>query len=264
LKAGAMMQAAGRTTMLDGKVAIITGAGANMGRAIALALAHRGAQVACLHRRREAAETTAHAVTETGARAMALEADVACSDGVREAVAQVVASYGRVDVLVNNAAITSPAALLDESPATFRRVLDVIVMGTFLCTQHVARRMIAQGHGGAIVNVASTSGHRGKAGAIAYQAAKAAILQLTRACAIELAPYAIRVNSITPTQTGTRVGTAAPRDDERPPESVPLGRWGKPEDPAAAVAFLVSDSADFITGVDLPVDGGNLAMKISG
>ena len=142
--------------------------------------------------------------------------------------------------------------------------MDVILAGTFNCTQHVAKQMVAQGTGGAIVNVASTSGHRGKSGAIAYQSAKAAILNFTRACAMELAPHNIRVNSLTPTQTGMPVGGKPARPDDEVPQSVPRGRWGRPRDQAQAVLFLVSDNADFITGADLPVDGGNLAMRQSG
>ena len=179
-------------------------------------------------------------------------------------VAQAIAAYGHIDILVNNAAITSSPGLLDEDLATFRKVVDVILAGTFNCTQHVAKQMVAQGTGGAIVNVASTSGHRGKAGAIAYQSAKAGILNFSRACAIELAPHGIRVNSLTPTQTGMPVGGKPARPDTEVPLSVPRGRWGKPRDQAQAVLFLVSDNADFITGADLPVDGGNLALRISG
>ena len=142
--------------------------------------------------------------------------------------------------------------------------MDVILTGTFLCTQRAAKQMIAQGTGGAIVNIASTSGHRGKAGAIAYQTAKAGVLNFTRGAAMELAPYGIRVNSVTPTQTGTPVGGGPARSDENVPGSIPRGRWGRPKDQAQAVLFLVSDTADFIVGVDLPVDGGNLAQRDTG
>ena len=119
--------------------------------------------------------------------------------------------------------------------------------------------MVEQGLGGAIVNICSTSGHRGGVRAIAYATAKSGILNLTRSMAIQLAPHGIRVNSVTPTQTGIPIGMDKPRGDDGPPRNIPLGRWGKPFDQAQAVLFLASPNADFITGVDLPVDGGLLA-----
>lgn len=250
--------------MIEGKVAIVSGAGPNIGREIAGTLAENGAKVVCLDVRGEAAEASAREVVDRGYEAIAVEGDITRPEHMEDLVEQAVAAYGRVDVLVNNAAITNSAGLLDEDLATFRKVVDVILAGTFNCTQRVAKQMVSQGEGGAIVNIASTSGHRGKAGAIAYQSAKAAILNFTRACAVELAPHGIRVNSVTPTQTGMPVGGKPMRDDGEPPKSVPRGRWGRPKDQAQAVLFLVSDNADFITGADLPVDGGNLAVRISG
>jgi NAD(P)-dependent dehydrogenase (short-subunit alcohol dehydrogenase family) len=249
--------------MLEGKVAIVTGTGPNIGRAIAWALARSGARVVCVHRRCEAADAVVREIVGGGGEAIAVEGDITRAEDMKRMVERAVATYGGVDVLVNNAAITSPAGLLDESLERFLDVVNVIVAGTFNCTQHVAAQMVRQRSGGAIVNIASTSGHRGKAGAVAYQAAKAAILNLTRACAVELAPHGIRVNSVTPTRTGTRVG-GRPRDERNPPPGVPRGRWGTPEDVARAVVFLVCGDADFITGADLPVDGGNLATRASG
>ena len=213
---------------------------------------------------RDAAEATAREVVDRGYEAIAVDGDITKPEDMENLVSQALAAYGHVDILVNNAAITSSPGLLDEDLATFRKIVDVILAGTFNCTQHVARQMVAQGTGGAIVNVASTSGHRGKSGAIAYQSAKAGILNFTRACAMELAPHNIRVNSLTPTQTGMPVGGKPARPDDEVPLSVPRGRWGRPRDQAQAVLFLVSDNADFITGADLPVDGGNLAMRQSG
>ena len=250
--------------MLEGKTAVVSGAGPNIGREIAVTLAAAGASVVCLDLSREAAEATAREVADRGYEAIAVDGDITKPEDMENLVAQAVAAYGHIDILVNNAAITNDAGLLDESLPTFRKVVDVILAGTFNCTQHVARRMVEQGAGGAIVNVASTSGHRGKSGAVAYQSAKAGVLNFTRACAMELAPHNIRVNSLTPTQTGMPVGGKPARPDSEIPKSVPRGRWGKPRDQAQAVLFLVSDNADFITGADLPVDGGNLAMRLSG
>lgn len=250
--------------MLEGKTAIVSGAGPNIGREIAGTLAANGASVVCLDLRREAAEAAAREVVDRSYEAIAVDGDITKPEDMENLVAQAVAAYGRIDILVNNAAITNDAGLLNENIATFRKIVDVILAGTFNCTQHVAKRMVEQGTGGAIVNVASTSGHRGKSGAVAYQSAKAGVLNFTRACAMELAPHNIRVNSLTPTQTGMPVGGKPARPDDEVPKSVPRGRWGKPRDQAQAVLFLVSDNADFITGADLPVDGGNLAMRLSG
>ena len=251
--------------LLKDKVAVISGAGPNIGREIALTLAREGAQVVCLDIRGDAAEATALSLREEGLQAIAVQGDITNPDDMTTLVEKANEAFGGVDILVNNAAITSSGGLLTENLATYRKVIDVILAGTFNCTQHVAKQMVNQGRGGAIVNISSTSGHRGKSGAVAYQAAKAGILNFTRAAAIELAPHGVRVNSVTPTQTGTPVGGAQPaRPDSERPASIPRGRWGKPRDQAQAVLFLVSDNADFITGADLPVDGGNLAVRISG
>ena len=140
----------------------------------------------------------------------------------------------------------------------WRKVTSVVLDGTFLVSQAVAKHMIAAKKKGAIVNIASTSGHRGRKNAIAYCTAKGGILNFTRAMAQDLAPYGIRVNSVSPTKTGASVGaieSAAGRDFAE----IPLGRLGRPQDQANAVLFLVSDLAEFITGVDLRVDGGTLS-----
>jgi len=250
--------------MLEGKVAVVSGAGPNIGREIAGTLAESGASVVCLDVRGDAAEASAKEIVDRGYQAISVEGDITQPTHMENLVNEAVKAFGRIDILINNAAITNSAGLLDENIEGFRRIVDVILAGTFNCTQHVAKQIISQGDGGAIVNIASTSGHRGKAGAIAYQSAKAGILNFTRACAIELAPHGIRVNSVTPTQTGMPVGGKPMRNQDQPPMSVPRGRWGKPRDQAQAVLFLVSENADFITGADLPVDGGNLAVRISG
>ena len=165
--------------------------------------------------------------------------------------------FGGVDILVNNVAISDHKNILDLEEDEWDRVLRGSLKSQFLCSKYVAKRLVEQGRRGRIINIASTSGHMGRPEATAYTAAKAAILNLTRSVAIQLAPYGIRVNSVTPNQIGTPVGL-----DYVPPSRKVrnlVGRPGVPEDIAAAVVFLASAEADFITAADLLVDGGALA-----
>lgn len=243
---------------LDGKVALVTGAGPNIGGEIARRLAATGAVVACNDVQREAAQRTVETIEEAGGKALAAPGDISDPASVAAFVGQVVESQGRIDVLVNNAAITIPKGLLDCTYEEWCRVTDVALNGTFLVSQAVARSMVQRGEGGSIVNIASTSGHRGRRNAIAYCTAKAGILNLTRAMACDLAPHAIRVNSVSPTKTGASVG-GLEATGARDAREILLGRLGRPEDQARAVLFLASDAAAFITGEDLRVDGGSLA-----
>lgn len=248
---------------LDGKVAIVTGAGQNIGRAIALRFAAEGAAVAVVDRDRGRAEAVAREIGAAGGRGLAVVADVADEDAVAAAVDRVVGHFGDVHVLVNNAAATINKPLLETSLDEWEFVMGVTLRSQFLLIRRVAGVMIGKGHGGAIVCMASTSGHRGNVGKGAYPVAKGGVLNLTRVAAVELAPHGIRVNSVTPTQSGQPLGYGYQADVlERsgPARSIPLGRWGRPEDQANAALFLASDQAAFITGADLPCDGGLLAV----
>ena len=179
---------------------------------------------------------------------------------MEKAVQEVIAAFGGIQLLVNNAAISDRKPFLEAELSDWRNVLDVILTGTFIVSQQVARQMVAQGGGGSIVNIVSTSGHRGEMARIAYGTAKSGLLNFTRSMAMQLAPHGIRVNSVTPTTTGTPVGRPdAPRDENNPPKDLPLSRWGRPNDQAQATLFLLSPNADFITGIDIPCDGGRLA-----
>jgi 3-oxoacyl-[acyl-carrier protein] reductase len=248
---------------LDGRVAIVTGAGQNIGRAIALRFAAEGAAVAVVDRDQGRAESVRDEIGRNGGGAIAVIADVSDEDDVDRGVDQVVAELGDVQVLVNNAAATINKNLLETSLDEWEHVIAVTLRSQFLFIRKTARVMIAAGHGGAIVNMASTSGHRGNVGKGAYPVAKGGVLNLTRVAAVELAPHGIRVNSVTPTQSGQPLGYGYQADVlERsgPARSIPLGRWGRPEDQASAALFLASDEAAFITGADLPCDGGLLAV----
>ena len=243
---------------LAGKTAIVTGAGPNIGREICKVLASEGARVACNDVDKARAEAAAAAVGQAGGQALALPGDIVDPAQVRTMVGRVVERFGSIDILVNNAAITIPKGLLDISPDEWRRNLDIILTGTFLMSRAVAEVMVQAGRGGAIVNIASTSGHRGRANALAYCTAKGGILNMTRAMAMDLVGHRIRVNSVSPTKTGASVG-ALEAAGERSFDEIPLGRLGRPRDQALAVLYRVSDDAEFLTGIDLRVDGGALA-----
>lgn len=243
--------------LLENQVAIVTGTGPNIGGDIARTLAANGARVVCLDTRHEMASTTARQIQEAGGQAIAVAADITRPEDMQRLVTEAVEAFGSIDILVNNAGISPNGSLIDIAIEDWLATLNVILTGTFLCSRFVARRMIDQGHGGAIVNIASTSGHRGRAGAIAYATAKGGVLQLTRCMAMELAPHNIRVNSVTPNASGLSLATGKTR--EGTPPQAPIGRWGRTEDQAQAVLFMVSPNASFVTGTDLAVDGGVLA-----
>lgn len=243
--------------LLDNQVAIVTGTGPNIGGEIARTLAANGARLVCLDSRLEMAEMTAKQIRDAGGQAIAVGADITKPDDMEQLAKQAVDAFGEIHILVNNAGISPNGSLVDIRIEDWLATLNVILTGTFLCSRFVARQMIAQGKGGAIVNIASTSGHRGRAGAIAYATAKGGVLQLTRCMAMELAAYKIRVNSVTPNASGLSLATGKSR--EGTPPQAPIGRWGRTTDQAQAVLFMVSPNADFITGTDLAVDGGTLA-----
>ena len=248
---------------LQNKVSLITGAGQNIGRAMAERFAQEGSAVAVLDLDRDRADRVTAGIRDRGGRTVAIAADVTDEAAVEAAVRQVLEELGRIDILVNNVAATINKGLLDTTSDEFDRVVAITLRSAFLTGKHVARTMIDRGGGGAIVNVGSTSGHRGIRNKLAYAAAKGGVNNLTRAMAMELAPHRIRVNTLTPTQTGSPVGMAdeafsADRAGEA--RGIPIGRFGQPEDQASAALFLVSDEAGFVTGADLVCDGGLLAI----
>ena len=243
---------------LDNRVGIVTGAGRNIGEAIAHAFADEGARVAVVDLDGAAAEAVAAAINQAHpGQAIDVSGDVAKGDDVRRLMAQVADQWGRIDILVNNVAITDRKPLLELEEDEWDRVMTVSVKSQFLCSKYAAERMIQGGQGGNIICIASTSGWRGRKDATAYSAAKAAVLNLTRSLAIQLAPHRIRVNSVTPNRIGSPVGEAdVPANRE---VSNLVGRRGVPRDIAMACVFLASDDAGFIAAADLLVDGGSLA-----
>ena len=252
------------------KIAIVTGTSPNIGGGIAEGLAEEGATVVCVDVAADNAGQCAEAIRRSGGQALGITCDVTDEGQVEAMVARVRQTYGGVDVLVNNAGILGGLGVLEMPVERWSRQIAVNLTGTFLCTKHAARLMVAQQRRGSIVVVVSTAGHQGQAGNIAYSTSKSGLLNFTRAAAMDLARHGIRVNSLTPTATDTEeaadraVAWSRPRPEPRPrgldfAKMVPMGRLPSPRHYARAVAFLASDDAELITGTDLRVDAGAIA-----
>jgi NAD(P)-dependent dehydrogenase (short-subunit alcohol dehydrogenase family) len=253
---GPVMDAALRR--FGGSVALVTGGGSGIGRATCRRLAAEGARVWVADLDQGAAELVAGSLPCAAARRV----DVSDADLVERLVQEVIGVDGRLDVLVNNAGITLGAPVWDTTYEEWALVLSVNLTGVFNGCHSALRHMISQGHG-AIVSTASDAGLVGWAGQSAYCASKAGIVGLTRAVAMDAAPYGVRVNCVCPAFTDTPLVEAWVRGQPDPSAArkevaaaQPVGRMGRPEEIAAAIAFLASDEASFVTGVALPVDGG--------
>ena len=246
---------------LEGRIAVITGAAQGIGRQIAARYAAEGARIAVLDHNHAAATDAANGI---GPPARAYAADVGDQTSVEAAVSGILADLGRIDILVNNAAAPSPhGKVTDLDPAAFRKTLDVNVTGAFLMSRAVLPDMIAR-KSGRIINVASQLGSVATRMNPAYCAAKGAVLQLTRAMALDHAEDGVLVNSLSPGAVltprllaiyGTEEAAAAALADKHP-----VGRLGRPDDIAGGAVFLASEDAGFMTGADLVIDGGYLAQ----
>jgi NAD(P)-dependent dehydrogenase (short-subunit alcohol dehydrogenase family) len=240
---------------LKGRAALVTGAGGGIGKAIAARFAAEGARVAIWEIDQAKADAAAR---EIGAGAMGLQADVAEEAQIAAALGRTLEAFGRLDIAVNNAIRMFSGPLLDLPRESFEGVLRVGLTGTFLVARAAARHM-AQAGGGAIVNIASNAGVEPYPGSGGYSACKAAVIVLTKQMSLEWARHKIRVNAICPGHTLTPL-TQPMYDDpavlEGRSQATPLGRIGRPEDTAAAAAYLASDDAEWVTGSVLMVDGG--------
>jgi 3-oxoacyl-[acyl-carrier protein] reductase len=246
--------------VLNGQAAIVTGAGRGIGKAIALRFAREGADVGVLEIDGETAAAVAGEIQELGRRAVLAPVDVSDPDAVNAAVTKVTEELGRLDVLVNNAGIEARAPFLEITPDDWRRQLDVNLSGTFFCTQAAAREMAKRGYG-RIVNLSSVAGLIGPIDLAAYGAAKAGIVGLTRAAALDLADYGITVNAIAPgpIETDLMLGVWTAEALRERPQHGAIARFGTVDEIAHTALFLASPDSGFITGATIPVEGGAAA-----
>ncbi|HSK28600.1 MAG TPA: SDR family oxidoreductase [Candidatus Limnocylindria bacterium] len=243
---------------LKGQVAMITGAGRNIGKAMAKLFASEGAKIVVAEVHEGRGRAVVDEIHRTGQEAMLVLGDVSKSKDVQEMLRSVVVKFGGVDILVNNAALTDHANIFDSTEEEFDKVIAVSLKGPYLMTKYVAEQMRKQGRGGKILNFGSTSGMVGRFDGIAYAAAKAGVINMTRAMAVQLAECKIRVNCVVPNRSGSPVGYDDDVAGSRTVQNL-AGRLGTAEDQAKAALFLVSEDSDFIYGHALLVDGGVMA-----
>jgi glucose 1-dehydrogenase len=247
---------------LKDRVAVVTGAAQGIGYAIAERFAREGAKVAIGDINAEKGEAAA---AKLGGDALFHQADAGYRADADALIARAVAAFGRIDILVNNAGITHNADFLDVTEEDFDRVIRTNLKSVFLCGQAAARRMVAQGGGGAIINMASVNALLAIPNQVPYGASKGGINQLTRVMAIGLAPHRIRVNAIGPGTIMTELARESVLRNEAATRMVmsrtPIGRFGEPEEVAAVALFLASDDASYVTGQTIYPDGGRLALN---
>lgn len=247
--------------ILQGKVAIITGARQGIGEAVALAMAKAGADLMLVSRSISEDDQVVKEARTTGRKVQVMQVDVASRDQVQQMVDRTLEAFGRVDILFNNAGISKPGMLWKLTEEQWDQVINVNLKGTFNCMQAVAKTMIDQ-KSGAIINVTSSAGLLGTVGQVNYTAAKGGVYALTKSAAKELARYGITVNTVAPMAETEMTKTIAtdPRFRDKYLERIPMARFAQPDEICPAVVFLASDGARYITGQTLCIDGGMVML----
>jgi 3-oxoacyl-[acyl-carrier protein] reductase len=243
------------------RVALVTGAGHGIGRAIAEAFSRNGDRVVVADRSEERAREVAEAIAASGGEALPVAVDVGDATAVERAVGEAIDRFGQIDVLVNNAGIYPNTPVLEMAETEWDAVFDTNVKGVFLVSRAVARQMAARGAGGRIVNLSSGSAKSGRVGAAHYCASKAAVEMFTKVLAMELAPHDIVVNAVAPGLIEVPGWSLSEEYINALVVATPMGRMGQPEDIARAVLYLASPEATYITGTVLGVDGGSMAGR---
>jgi NAD(P)-dependent dehydrogenase (short-subunit alcohol dehydrogenase family) len=251
------------TTLMGGKTVLVTGASSGLGQHFARVLAAAGAEVAVAARRRDRLENLAAEITEAGGKALAVGMDVTDRGSVTDALDEIAADLAVPDVLINNAGVAMGAAALDVTDADWRRVVDTNLDGAWITAQETARRMRDNG-GGNIINTASILGLRVSAGVAPYAISKAAIVQMTKVLALELARYQIRVNALAPGYIETDLNEDYLNSDagQAMIKRVPMRRAGRLHDLDGPLLLLASDASSYMTGTIIPVDGGHLVNTL--
>ncbi len=244
----------------DGRVAIVTGSGRGIGRAIALRFAEEGGKVAVVDKVQDTAANTVESIKSMGGQAIYVALDVTRSEDVRRMVQNTLEHFGKIDILVNNVGWFDTAhPFLETGEESWDQIISINLKSTLLCCHHVLKEMVKNGYG-KIVNISSGAGRVGQSGQIPYSAAKAGVIGLTKALAREVARYRINVNCVCPGVTDTpleaEMSARNPKRRESLEKLIPWRRVGKPEEVAALVCFLASDDAEYITGQTVSVDGG--------
>ena len=244
--------------LLTNRVAVISGASKGLGKAMALALAAEGARIALVSRDKEQLDSVAAEIAAAGGDASVHAADVTSEGQVRHAEHEIVARYGQVNILINNAGVNVRKPVVDFTLEEWRRVMDTNVTAAFLMCRSFVPAMTGKGYG-RILNMTSIMSHVSLPGRIAYSTSKTALLGMTRTLALELAPEAITVNGISPGPFGTEMNKPLMENPDTNAQflsSIPLGRWGKVEEIGRLAVYLCSPDAGFITGTDILIDGG--------
>jgi len=244
---------------LTGRTALITGASSGLGRHFAGVLARNGAPVAIAARRMDKLESLAEEIEKTGGQALPLALDIADPEAIHAAVEKTEQELGPIGILINNSGIAPSESALDVDEELWDRVMDTNLKGAWIMAQEVARRMIAAGQGGSIINIASVLSLRVQKGTAPYAVSKAGLLQMTKALALEWARFNIRVNAIAPGYFETDISRDFLHSEagQRMAKVIPQRRFGEPEDLDGALLFLAGDGSKYVTGILIPVDGGH-------